>query len=150
MAMNLEALAAEAMKLALEDRAQLASRLLLSLEEPSESEIERLWLEEAERRLREFREGRVQGIPGDQAARLIYESESTSPKSVLLFFITADVQKMNRNEIGGCYDGTKGGGYVWCEPYGHFLWSEFHPILRDVLVGLKNDAPDEFTTLATA
>lgn len=81
-----------------------------------------------------------------QAARLIHESESTSPKSVLLFFITADVQKMNRNEIGGCYDGTKGGGYVWCEPYGHFLWSEFHPILRDVLVGLKNDAPDELTT----
>lgn len=69
MAMNLEELAAEVMKLALEDRAQLASRLLLSLEEPSESEIERLWLEEAERRLREFREGRVQGIPGDQVFR---------------------------------------------------------------------------------
>lgn len=69
MAMNLEELAAEVMKLALEDRAQLASRLLLSLEEPSESEIEKLWLEEAERRLREFREGRVQGIPGDQVFR---------------------------------------------------------------------------------
>jgi len=69
MAMNLEELAAEAMKLALEERAQLASRLLLSLEEPSESEIERLWLEEAERRLKEFREGRVQGIPGDQVFR---------------------------------------------------------------------------------
>lgn len=69
MAMNLEELAAEAMKLALEERAQLASRLLLSLEEPSESEIERLWLEEAERRLREFREGRVQGISGDQVFR---------------------------------------------------------------------------------
>lgn len=69
MAMNLEELATEVMKLALKDRAQLASRLLLSLEEPSESEIERLWLEEAERRLREFREGRVQGIPGDQVFR---------------------------------------------------------------------------------
>lgn len=69
MAMNLEELAAEVMKLALEDRAQLASRLLLSLDEPSESEIEKLWLEEAERRLREFREGRVQGIPGDQVFR---------------------------------------------------------------------------------
>ena len=69
MAMNLEQLATEAMKLALEERAQLASRLLLSLEEPSESETERLWLEEAERRLKEFREGRVQGIPGDQVFR---------------------------------------------------------------------------------
>jgi putative addiction module component (TIGR02574 family) len=57
------------MKLALEGRAQLASTLLLSLEEPPESEIERLWLEEAERRLKEFRDGRVQGIPGDQAFR---------------------------------------------------------------------------------
>ena len=35
MAMNFEELAAEAMNLALEERTQLASRLLLSLEEPS-------------------------------------------------------------------------------------------------------------------
>lgn len=69
MAMNLEELAAEAMKLALEERARLASRLILSIEEPSESEVERLWLDEAERRLREFREGRVHGIPGDQVFR---------------------------------------------------------------------------------
>jgi len=41
-----------------EERAQLADRLLLSLDEPSESEVERLWVEveEAEGRLGEFRE----------------------------------------------------------------------------------------------
>ena len=69
MARNVEEITAEAMKLALEERAQLASRLLLSLEEPPESDIERLWLEEAERRLQAFREGGVQGIPRDEVFR---------------------------------------------------------------------------------
>lgn len=79
-----------------------------------------------------------------QDARRIHES--TTGRSVLLVFIAADVQKMNRNEIGDIHEGTEKGGYVWCEPRGHFIWSEFHPILRDVLAGLKNDAPDVFAT----
>ena len=58
-----------ALRLSIEERAQLAGRLLLSLDEPSESEVERLWLEEAERRLKEFREGRVDGIPADEVFR---------------------------------------------------------------------------------
>jgi putative addiction module component (TIGR02574 family) len=58
-----------ALQLSLEERAQLAGRLLLSLDEPSESELERLWLEEAERRLKEFREGKVRGIPADEVFR---------------------------------------------------------------------------------
>lgn len=58
-----------ALQLGVEERAQLAGRLLLSLDEPSESELERLWLEEAERRLKEFREGRVRSIPADKVFR---------------------------------------------------------------------------------
>ena len=58
-----------ALRLSIEERAQLAGRLLLSLDEPSESEVERLWLEEAERRLEGFREGRVHGIPADEVFR---------------------------------------------------------------------------------
>ena len=58
-----------ALQLTIEERAQLAGRLLLSLDEPSEAEVERLWLEEAERRLKEFREGRVRGIPADEVLR---------------------------------------------------------------------------------
>lgn len=58
-----------ALRLSIEERAQLAGRLLLSLDEPSESETERLWLEEAERRLREFREGKVRGIPAEEVFR---------------------------------------------------------------------------------
>jgi putative addiction module component (TIGR02574 family) len=49
--------------LSLEERAELAGRLLLSLDEPSESEVERLWLQEAERRLQDFWEGKVKGLP---------------------------------------------------------------------------------------
>lgn len=60
---------ATAMDLPLEERAQLAGKLLLSLDEPSESEVERLWLGEAERRLREFREGKTRGIPVDEVFR---------------------------------------------------------------------------------
>lgn len=58
-----------AMELNIEERAELAGRLLLSLDEPSESEVERLWIEEAERRLKEFREGKVRGIPADEVFR---------------------------------------------------------------------------------
>ena len=66
MGKKLDEVITAALQLSLEERAQLAGRLLLSLDEPSESELERLWLEEAERRLEEFREGRVHGIPADE------------------------------------------------------------------------------------
>lgn len=56
-------------ELSIEERAQLAGRLLLSLDEPSESGVDRLWLEEAERRLREFRQGRIRGLPADEVFR---------------------------------------------------------------------------------
>ena len=62
----------------MEERAQLAGRLLLSLDEPSESEVERFWLEEAERRLKEFREGRVGGIPADEVFRRALNEETRS------------------------------------------------------------------------
>ncbi|MFH0996045.1 MAG: addiction module protein [Pseudomonadota bacterium] len=58
-----------ALDLSIEERALLAGKHLLSLDEPSESEVENLWLEEAERRLTEFHEGRVRGIPADDVFR---------------------------------------------------------------------------------
>ncbi len=58
-----------ALQLGIEERAELADRLLLSLDEPSEAEVERLWLEEAERRLKEFRSGKVRSIPADEVFR---------------------------------------------------------------------------------
>ena len=66
---NIEELAKETMALDIEDRALLAGKLLLSLDEPTPSEVERLWLDEAERRLEDYRAGRVQGIPADEVFR---------------------------------------------------------------------------------
>jgi putative addiction module component (TIGR02574 family) len=63
MSKKLDDIIRAAMELSLEERAQLAGTLLFSLDEPSESEVERLWLQEAERWLQDFREGKVKGIP---------------------------------------------------------------------------------------
>ena len=54
MPLTMHQLEAEALNLNLEMRARLAGRLILSLDNPSESEVERLWLDEAERRLEEY------------------------------------------------------------------------------------------------
>ncbi|GAB6062429.1 addiction module protein [Deferrisoma palaeochoriense] len=59
----------KALRLSLEERAALVRRLLLSLDEPPESEVERLWLEEARRRLEELRDGKTRGIPADEVFR---------------------------------------------------------------------------------
>jgi|WetSurMetagenome_2_1015567.scaffolds.fasta_scaffold556115_3 putative addiction module component (TIGR02574 family) len=53
-------------ELSLDERGQLAVKILLSLEEPSEEEIEKLWIAEAERRLQEYREGKDRGIPAEE------------------------------------------------------------------------------------
>ena len=57
--MSLEELKSEALKLAPEARAKLAQILLKSLEDLSEAEIERLWVEEAIRRDEEVDAGKV-------------------------------------------------------------------------------------------
>ena len=66
---NLEDIEKATMQLDLEERASLAGKLLLSLDEPSATEVERLWLEEAERRLEDFRSGKVQSIPAEEVFR---------------------------------------------------------------------------------
>jgi hypothetical protein len=49
------------LKLDFQSRAQLAGKLLKSLETPSEQENERLWAEESLRRYEEVKSGRVKG-----------------------------------------------------------------------------------------
>jgi len=48
------------------DRAALAERLLASLEELSDEEADRLWAEEAQRRLEEYRAGRAKAAPAEE------------------------------------------------------------------------------------
>jgi putative addiction module component (TIGR02574 family) len=55
-----------ALSLDVHDRAVLAERLLASLEELSEEEAERLWAEEAQRRLEEYRAGRAKAARAEE------------------------------------------------------------------------------------
>ena len=66
MSSQVDDLLSASMNLSLEERAQLAGRLLLSIENPTDVEVERLWLDEAERRLNAFRRGDSQSIPSEE------------------------------------------------------------------------------------
>lgn len=67
MSTSLDQLTADAMKLSLRDRVQLAQRLVSTIDDEVEAGTEALWFAEAERRLEELRSGRVQGIDSDEA-----------------------------------------------------------------------------------
>jgi hypothetical protein len=57
-----------ALSLKLDDRAALAERLLASLDELDEEEAERLWAEEAQRRLEQYRAGRARATDAQDVA----------------------------------------------------------------------------------
>jgi putative addiction module component (TIGR02574 family) len=65
-----EEIVAAALKLDRKERAQLAGRLIRSLDAEeanlSPEEWEMLWAEEVDRRLEELRQGKVKGIPGEE------------------------------------------------------------------------------------
>ena len=61
----------EALLLPREDRAELVEQLLQSLNIPSQEEINRLWIEEAEKRVREYEEGKIKSLDGEQVLREI-------------------------------------------------------------------------------
>ncbi len=67
--MNPEQLEAEIMKLGLDARAKLAERIILSLDAPSEEENLQLWVIEAERRLKDLREGKAKEMPAEEVFR---------------------------------------------------------------------------------
>ncbi len=63
--MGTQELLESALELEPAERFALADEILHSLDKP-DPEIDRLWLEEAERRLAAFRRGEVKGIPAQQ------------------------------------------------------------------------------------
>jgi len=65
--MTIEELESALLKLPASERARLAERLLASLDE--ESELERAWYDEAERRLAEIQGGAVREVPADEVYR---------------------------------------------------------------------------------
>ncbi|MDD4103391.1 MAG: addiction module protein [Kiritimatiellae bacterium] len=58
--------AEEALALPAENRIGLVGRILTSLNLPNRPEIDRLWADEAERRVAEIDNGTVMLIPGDE------------------------------------------------------------------------------------
>lgn len=46
--------------------AELARRLIASLDDTDDGDVDALWIEEAERRLSEMREGKIQAVPAEQ------------------------------------------------------------------------------------
>ncbi|MBC8554040.1 MAG: addiction module protein [Candidatus Brocadiales bacterium] len=67
--MNLEEIENEALHLPEKERAELAQKLLISLDSPDEDEIAEDWLLEAQHRSRELDEGIVQPIPAEEVRR---------------------------------------------------------------------------------
>jgi putative addiction module component (TIGR02574 family) len=74
MSTNLDQLTADAMKLSLRDRVQLAQRLVSTIDDEVEADTEALWFAEAERRLEELRNGKVQGLDSEEAFRTAREA----------------------------------------------------------------------------
>ena len=67
--MKLKQIEDEALHLPKEERAELAQKLLLSLDAPSESEIAEDWLVEAKQRARELDEGTARPVPAEEVRR---------------------------------------------------------------------------------
>jgi putative addiction module component (TIGR02574 family) len=64
MARALTEIYAEIQKLSNSDKEELLRALMAELEAPLDADVEKAWLNEAQKRYRELAEGRVQGVPG--------------------------------------------------------------------------------------
>jgi putative addiction module component (TIGR02574 family) len=67
--MELKRIEEAALQLPLESRAELAQKLLLSLDVPDETEIAEEWLAEAQGRARELNDGIVQPVSAEEVRR---------------------------------------------------------------------------------
>jgi putative addiction module component (TIGR02574 family) len=69
MASKIEEIKKKALHLSVQERASLAVDLIRSLDEKMDPDAEEAWKEEVERRVRDYREGKVQGIPAEEVFR---------------------------------------------------------------------------------
>jgi putative addiction module component (TIGR02574 family) len=66
---DLDTVTAAALSLPAPDRAALAERLLDSLDDREQKEVDAAWAEEAERRLQAFDRGELKAIPEEEVFR---------------------------------------------------------------------------------
>lgn len=62
----------EILELPTNERVELADKLLLDLT-PTSNSVDQAWLEESERRLKEYRAGKVEAIPREQVFKNIHQ-----------------------------------------------------------------------------
>ena len=74
MTRGVEELYEQASHLTAEDRAELAGKLLESIEEPADEGIEEAWAAEIERRMTDYRAGRMKTIPWSQVRAHLHRS----------------------------------------------------------------------------
>ncbi len=67
--MNLKEIETEVLHLPEDERADLAQKILISLDSPSIDEIAADWLQEAQRRAKELDAGIVQPVPAEEVRR---------------------------------------------------------------------------------
>lgn len=72
--MDIYELEQETLKLDLEQRAQLAERLLLSLDPSADGADMHVWIAESQRRLQEMRNGTAEEIPADKVVQSMYDA----------------------------------------------------------------------------
>ena len=63
--MSMKELLDEAMKLKPEERFTLVEGLIKSLDEP-DKKLDEIWAEEAQKRLKAYREGKLEGVPMEE------------------------------------------------------------------------------------
>jgi len=73
MALTLNEIENESLKLSLHERAILAEHLIESIEPGDNTVSEELWVEEAEKRYQAYRAGRIKGKPADKVFKQAYE-----------------------------------------------------------------------------
>ena len=62
----------EILELPISERAELSDKLLMDLT-PTSNSIDKAWMHESERRLKEYHDGKVEAIPGKQVFDNIYK-----------------------------------------------------------------------------
>ena len=70
-----EELYEQASQLPAQDRAELAGRLLESIEDPPDEGVEEAWAAEIERRMVEYRAGRVKTIPWSEVRAHLHRAD---------------------------------------------------------------------------
>jgi len=72
---DLESIVKAALELPVAERAKVAQRLLESLDDLEENEIERLWAKEAARRVEAADRGEIESYEGDEVHREVFGNE---------------------------------------------------------------------------